>query len=272
MFSKALLAATYENGKVGKLTTEHEKAEYHRFKKEYLFKDKKIPRDVYASRLIQHFLIIQAIETKLKSLSGTARSEISAFFTISYLEQLWRTPAIERDLQQLEVNPAVIHKGSVAKSTQNYLKTLEKLPPRSLLAHFLLHIAGFMHGGSVISNYIRQSNCLTTYTIPANQYDFSLCLSPSNSSVLATYRNMMKQVDNIIVSEDEYEEILQQCKSIYATMTNIYDDLCKMHDHQLQRTVAVLGISLVILLYIIGIIADYLCSMEINATPGVGLG
>ncbi|WBV65619.1 hypothetical protein PGH44_14440 [Legionella pneumophila] len=39
MFSKALISATYKNGKPGQLTEEHEKAEHHRFKTDYLFKN-----------------------------------------------------------------------------------------------------------------------------------------------------------------------------------------------------------------------------------------
>ena len=55
MFSKALLEATYKNGRPGKPTEAHEQAEHHRFKTEFLFKNKAISKEIYASRLIQHF-------------------------------------------------------------------------------------------------------------------------------------------------------------------------------------------------------------------------
>lgn len=178
MFSKALISATYKNGKPGQLTEEHEKAEHHRFKTDYLFKNAEISKDLYASRLIQHFLIIKAIETKLQNLPKTEQSEISAFFALSYLEHLWRTPAIENDLRQLNINPDEIHKNEITKSTEHYLENIEKFTPKILLAHFLLHIAGFMHGGNIIrSKYIEPSNRLTTYQITANQYDFSAAIS-----------------------------------------------------------------------------------------------
>jgi hypothetical protein len=108
LYSKALLAATYKNGKPGVRTDEHEKAECHRFKTEYLFKNKKIPKDLYISRLIQHFLIIKAIEIQLQQLPKTTHSELSAFFTLSYLKELWRTPTIQDDLKQLGVNTETI--------------------------------------------------------------------------------------------------------------------------------------------------------------------
>ncbi|AMV12988.1 hypothetical protein ULM_02860 [Legionella pneumophila] len=85
MFSKALISATYKNGKPGQLTEEHEKAEHHRFKTEYLFKNAEIPKDLYASRLIQHFLIIKAIETKLQNLTKnrTVRNQRIFCFILS---------------------------------------------------------------------------------------------------------------------------------------------------------------------------------------------
>lgn len=81
MFSKALITATYKNGKPGQLTEEHEKAEHHRFKTEYLFKNAKIPKDLYASRLIQHFLIIKAIEKNYK-VCQKQNSQKSAHFLL----------------------------------------------------------------------------------------------------------------------------------------------------------------------------------------------
>lgn len=265
MFSKALISATYKNGKPGQLTEEHEKAEHHRFKTEYLFKNAKIPKEFYASRLIQHFFIIKAIETKLQSLSKTEQSEISAFFAISYLEHLWRSPAIENDLRQLNINPDEIDKDEITKTTENYLENIGKFTPKILLAHFLLHIAGFMHGGNIIrSKYIEPSNRLTSYQIAADQYDFSSAisfLSPGRHSPFAIYQDMMKQIDNIALTDDEYDEILEQCKGIYETMSNIYDDLCDMHAHHLKLptySLAAISVSLVALGLILKLLMDFL--------------
>ncbi len=72
MFSKALLTATYKKGRPGQLTEAHEKAEHHRFKTDYLFKNKKIVKALYVSRLIQHFLIIKTLENQLQRLAEPA--------------------------------------------------------------------------------------------------------------------------------------------------------------------------------------------------------
>ncbi len=230
-FSKALLAATYKNGVPGKRTEEHERAEFHRFKTDYLFKDAKIPKDLYVARLIQHFVIIQAIEAQLQNL--TDRTSISAFFALSYLGELWRTPRIHVDLIQLGVNPGQIDDREIAPTTKKYLEEIRQLPPKSLLSHFLTHVAGFMHGGNIIrKQYIEPSNNLTDYQISTKQYDFSSAgalLLEGRGSALAVYGDMMKRVDEITLEEDEYNEVLHQGKAVYATMTRIYDDLCDMH-------------------------------------------
>lgn len=240
MFSKTLMTATYKNGKPGQLTEEHEKAEHHRFKTEFLFKNTAIPKDLYVLRLIQHFLIIKAIETQLQQLPETTQSEISAFFALSYLGHLWRTPGMERDLRQLGIEPAAIQGHDIAKTTTSYLNDIKTLSSKTLLAHFLLHVVGFMHGGIIIQKkYIEPSNRLTSYQIPANQYDFSEAfpfLSEGRPSALGVFQDMMKQIDTIPLSTNEYEEALQQCKSIYETMSGIYDDLCDMHTHQPKST------------------------------------
>lgn len=277
MFSKALLTATYKNGRPSQRTDEHEKAEHHRFKTEYLFKTTKIPQDLYVARLIQHFLIIKAIETQLQNLSKTDKSEISAFFALSYLEHLWRTPGIENDLRQLGINPNEIHENETAKTTGKYLKNIEKLTPKVLLSHFLLHVAGFMHGGNIIrSKYIEPSNRLTSYQIPTNQYDFSSAasfLSTEKHSALDLYQDMMKQVDNITLDNEEYEEVFEQCKGIYETMTNIYDDLCDMHIHQPKLSgysLAVFSVSIIAiasLALILKLMTNFLNPMTNHLSP-----
>ncbi|MCE0722814.1 biliverdin-producing heme oxygenase [Legionella resiliens] len=271
MFSKALLTSTYKNGKPGQRTDAHERAEHHRFKTEYLFKNPKIPKDLYVSRLIQHFFIIKAIETQLQSLSGTNKAEINAFFSLSYLQQLWRTSAIEEDLRQLGVEPETIQEHMKARTTQSYLEKIETLKPKALLAHFLLHVAGFMHGGNIIqSKYINPSNRLTSYKIPANQYDFFPAASfLSTENPIALYGDMMKQVDKITLDEDEYRDIFEQCTGIYATMASIYDDLCDMHSLHPNRFVsslALLTVSMVAIAFIFKLMTDYLSPSQ-SFTP-----
>ncbi len=266
-YSKALLTATYKNGRPGgELTDEHRKAEHHSFKKDYLFKNPQIPRELYASRLIQHFLIIKAIETQLQNLSHQGKSEINAFFSLSYLHHLWRTPGIQRDLQQLGVNTDEINNHEIAKTTKSYLKDIEELTPKTLLAHFLLHTAGFMHGGNIIrSKYIEPSNHLTTYQISTHQYDFSSAaafLPTEKRSSLAVYQEMMKQVDTIDLEENEYEEILAQGKTVYETMNSIYDDLCNMHRQFPLYPLAVVSVGMVAIAFILKLLAEFSNPMD----------
>ncbi|STX39771.1 biliverdin-producing heme oxygenase [Legionella feeleii] len=275
MFSKALLNATYKNGKPGQFTAEHERAEHHHFKSEYLFKNKRIPKDLYASRLIQQFLLIKAIETKLQRLANADKIEISAFFALSYLGQLWRTPAMEEDLRQLGVNPDEISRDKITETTEKYLGDIEKLTPKTLLAHFLVHVAGFMHGGYIVqSKYINPSNRLTAYQIPAKQYDFSSSipfLSTGKRSSLGLYQDMMEHVDKIEINGDEYVEVFTQCKGIYATMASIYDNLCDMHAQQptlSTRSIAVFGASIFVLALVIKLLADFLNPMTNHISRG----
>lgn len=238
LFSEALLKATYKSGRPPHLTEEHKRAEHHPFKKDFLFKDKAIPKDLYASRLIQHYLIIKAIEDKLQCLSEDEQESINPFFALSYLDALWRTSGIEQDLEQMDVDLSQIQSGQIAGKTSDYLDDIKKLPPKSLLAHFILHVAGFMHGGRIIqSRYINPSNKLTTYQIPANQYDFSgaaSLLPDGKQTAIAVYHHMIAQMDTIEIDDEEYTELLAQCKGIYQTMSDIYDDLSVMHTHQPQ--------------------------------------
>ncbi len=257
-FSKALLAATYKNGMPGKRTEEHEQAEFHRFKTGYLFKDTKIPKDLYVARLIQHFVIIKAIETQLQN--TTDKTSISAFFTLSYLEELWRTPGMQADLIQLGVSPEQIDDSEIAPATKKYLEEIKQLPPKSLLTHFLTHVAGFMHGGTIIrKKYIEPSNRLTDYQISTKQYDFSSAgelLLKGRGSSLEVYGDMMKHVDEIALEEEEYNEILQQGKDVYATMVSIYDDLCDMHTHQSKLPdyfFAVVAVSMIAIAWVLNV-------------------
>jgi heme oxygenase (biliverdin-producing, ferredoxin) len=273
MFSKALMNATYKNGRPGQLTEEHEKAEHHRFKSDVLFKAPAIPKNIYASRLIQHFLIIKALETRLHQLPETAQAEISAFFALSYLEQLWRTPGIEEDLRQLGVSPDEIKEDEIAKTTNAYIQTIQTLSSKALLAHFLLHVAGFMHGGNIIQKkYIDPSNLLTSYQIPANQYDFSEIyplLTQGRASALNVYQNMIKQIDDITLNEDEYTELLEQCKSVYDIMSGIYDDLCDMHVQQpkaMANSPTGIVVGIIVIALILKILADLL-PMALGFSP-----
>ncbi|MDI1353208.1 MAG: biliverdin-producing heme oxygenase [bacterium] len=264
MFSKALLTSTYKNGKPGQRTEEHEKAEHHPFKTQFLFKNPKIPKNLYIVRLLQHFFIIQALETQLQNMPVSDKAKLNTFFTLSYLNQLWRTPAIEKDLHQLGANNDALNNELKSKTTQIYLNNIESLPPKILLAHFLLHVVGFMHGGAIIqSKYINPSNRLTAYQIPANQYDFSaatLFISPKKQAVLELYADMMKQVDEITLDDREYEEVVQQCLDIYTTMTQIYEDLCALHLSQSKRfspSALMIGISLGALAGVITLMSSY---------------
>ncbi|KTC64708.1 heme oxygenase (plasmid) [Legionella adelaidensis] len=278
MFTQALLNATYKDGRIGTLTAAHEKAEHHRFKKDYLFKNTKIPKDLYALRLIQHLLIIKAIESRLQRLRPDEQSDISAFFSLSYLTHLWRTPGMEKDLEQLEIDSTAIPASAITHSTQEYLKRIEKLPPKMLLAHFLVHVAGFMHGGNIIlSKYIAPSNRLTTYQIPTCQYDFSEALAhidERRKTPIAVYQDMMRQVDQIPLSSEEYQDILNQCTGIYDTMAAIYDDLCAMQLKQKKvgKVAALVVISIVALSVIIELLSGSLSegySLASYLKPGI---
>ncbi|QRN02591.1 heme oxygenase [Legionella sp. MW5194] len=258
-FTEALLAATYKNGKPsGALTDVHAKAEHHRFKKDYLFKDKAIPKGVYASRLIQHYLIIQSLEVHLQALSTEKESAVSAFFILSYLNELWRTPAIEKDLQQLGINPKDIRPSEVAPATTKYLEKIHNASPQALLTHFLVHVAGFMHGGNIILNkYIKPSNELTDYHISTHQYDFSAAftrLPEKSRSTLGLYQEMMTHLDTRQLSSTDYDEVVNEALCVYEAMTGIYDDLCEMHARQplvSSSAIAKVGVSLMVVAWVL---------------------
>ncbi|WED42693.1 biliverdin-producing heme oxygenase [Legionella cardiaca] len=258
LYSKALLAATYKDGKPGgQLTQKHREAEYHPFKTEHLFKNAVIPKDLYGARLIQQFLIIKALEKRLQGLSTQDKSEISAFFALTYLENLWRTAGMEKDLQQLDIDPNKISEGEKTKSTKKYLEDIEKLPPKLLLAHFLEHVAGFLHGGAIVkSKYILPSNQLTSYQITTHQYDFS----STGKSSMSLYKDIMDHVDKITLDEMEYEQIFKECGDIYLTMTNIYNDLCKMHIKQPKlpdSSLVGFTVSIFVLAVVLKLLANY---------------
>src|SRR5207244_2409221 len=149
------------------------------------------------------------------------------------LEELWRTSAIQDDLQKLIGENYAIADKEIAASTKNYLNEIQGFSPKILLTHFLLHVAGFMHGGGIIQRkYILPSNKLTEYQIATQQYDFSSLwtqLPTIKQSTLGVYQHMMTQIDSIPLDETEYQECLQQGQNVYETMASIYDDLCAMH-------------------------------------------
>lgn len=231
MFKKALLNATYKDGLPGTRTKEHEEAEFHKFKTDHLFKNKKISKDLYVARLIQQYKIIQILEIKLNNLMADEKSEISAFLTLNYLSSLWRTSFMQSDLTILGVNPKSIADSQIVEHTRLYLEQINTLSPKLLLAHFLLHVSGFMHGGNIIlSKYIKPSNELSAYNIPFGQYDFSAAMSAVEvNSPIAIFNRLMKDIEGISLSEAEQEEIINECKEVYVKMKEIYDDLLAMH-------------------------------------------
>lgn len=271
-YSAALLSATYKNGMPGKRTDAHEKAEFHRFKTEHLFNGPIIPKTLYAARLIQYLVILKAIETRLQNLSGEEKSSINAFFTLSYLEHLWRTPAIQNDLKQLRGQIDDIHESEIAATTKTYLTKINGLTPKALLAHFLVHVAGFMHGGNVIrSKYIKPSNDRTEHKISTEQYDFSSAAAAlpakAGSASLNVYADMMATADAISLSDEEYQDALDQGNTVYETMVGIYDDLCTMHTQQPKLTcssLAVMSVALVILAVVLNSMSNLLNTTQDN--------
>lgn len=258
MFTKnykdVLLNATYKKGKVGVLTQAHQRAEHHPFKTKHLFKETIIPKNLYVARLVQHFLIIQALEQQLLGLNEKEKAELDAFFTLSFLDQLWRTAAIQNDLEQLGIEVTEISDKEITKSTKKYLNEIQELQPKVLLTHYLLHVAGFMHGGNIIQKkYIAPSNKLTEYQIATQQYNFSslwVNLPQSKQSVMGLYGYIMSELDAIELSDSEYAECLQQGQSIYETMANIYDDLCTIHINHSKCTLiplSLIGVSMIAL-------------------------
>ncbi len=258
-FTDALLQATYKGGKPGRLTEAHRKAEHHRFKTERLFKNTAIPKDLYVSRLIQHYVIIKALEQQLQCLNPEAKHSLNAFFTLQYLSELWRTPAIVRDLQKLGVNAQEIVPSQIAKATLAYTARFKTMPPKALLAHYLTHIVGFMHGGNIIqSKYIDPSNRLTQHQIPSEQYDFSSVYpflhAYDKPNSFTVFRHMMIEVDkNELEEGEDFSTILSECESVYTAMSAIYDDLCDMHTLQPRFSTAKLvglGVGLSVLAYL----------------------
>jgi heme oxygenase len=247
MFTKALWNATYKKGLPPKLTKKYNEVENHRFGTDYLFKEIAIPKEPYVSRLIQYFFIIKEIETQLQCLPEDKKSQISAFFAFSYLNQIWRTSEIKKDLLQLGVNPDSIDENQIVQSTQDYVKKLKTLEPKQLLAHFLIHVGAFMRDGlSIKVEYINPSNKKTHYKIPTNLYDFSFPHTTSR----AVFDQMMKQVDGIELDEREYQEVFEQCKNIYETMNNVYNELCNLQDF--NKHLAIYIVKLMVLEFIIG--------------------
>ncbi|MCA0402728.1 MAG: biliverdin-producing heme oxygenase [Proteobacteria bacterium] len=249
MFTKALLAATYKDGNPSRgMTDAHMKAEHHRFKKEGLFKETIISQELYVARLVQQFVIIKEIEAQLKSLPPNSKNEIDSFFALSYINELWRTSGMEQDLKLLDEKNSSLDKQQIMPSTQNYLANIKKLTPKALLAHFLMHVAGFMHGGVTLQNkYLEPSNQLTklyesgAYEIPANQYDFSAAIKklPEIGGNQNLFRSMMTEVDKISLDVHEYDDVAKQCNEIFETMTAIYDDLCDKYLPQPKVNLAI---------------------------------
>lgn len=278
MFRTALFNATYKNGRPGTLTPEHEAAEHHAFKIHHLFKEKAIPKDVYVLRLIQHYIIINAMESQLKELSEHQRSELNPFFCLSYLSELWRADGIVRDMKALDVDPEHLDAQLIARSTRAYVQQLARLNPKELLAHYLLHISGFMHGGKILEKkYLEPSNALTSYQITSFQYDFSSItqgLERSGWSTMDVFNDLMNTVDRIELTNDELEALTIQCKSVYSTVSQIYDNLIqirqdRIHPKESGYTVNLQTLMLAFLLLISACLAAF-SSISKNSSPEQG--
>lgn len=269
LFKNALLAATYNEGKPGKkLTPMHEKAEHHRFKKEFLFKEPVIAKEYYLSRLIQHYLLIRAIENQLRSLSADQKTELNPFFTLNYLDQLWRTAGIEDDLRYLGMDVESIKIEQIAPTTTSYLNLLPTLNAKNLLAHFLFHLAGFMHGGGFIKLRIEKSNEIADFQIPSQQYDFSKAQEKvNNPHCFELFNLMMKQVNRIELSDQEYQDIIDQGNKVYELMSLIYDDLCLMHtnkDQSLCASLSVIGLGVSLMGFVFAAAANLVSTAEVR--------
>src|SRR5207237_6287355 len=118
-----------------------------------------------------------------------------------------------------------------ANKTKHYLKEIEEFPPKILLAHFLMHVAGFLHGGAIIKKtHIDPNNKLTFYKIPSAIYDFSSAMNALQiQSGPSLYANIMKEVDKIPLTVEEYRAVNKACVNSFTTMIGIYDELCKIY-------------------------------------------
>lgn len=283
-FYTSIANATYNNGKPGpkNLTKAHEDAEKNKFK-EALFGTEEtrivtpmiIPKKLYAARVIQQFAFIKALETQLQTLSSSDQPELKAFFALTYLQELWRTPAMKNDLRNLGVDPDNIPENSLTNTTKAYLEEIKTLSPEHLLYHFVVHIAGYMHGGNNILELIAPSNQLTRnlYTIPSEQYDFSsACNKISSRFSVKLFKNMMETFGDKEISEEKYKELFDQCTHIYKTTASIYNDLSDMYLRHPQQAAmlmypdhpqpsaylkfAAMGVCIIVLPFILNLLSD----------------
>lgn len=162
----------------------------------------------------------------------------------------------------------------VAPATVKYLGKIENASPLALLTHFMVHVAGFMHGGNIIlSKYIKPSNELTTYQISTHQYDFSAAfplLPEKKGSLMGLYEDMVVHLDaNLLLSPVDYDEVLNEARDVYEAMTTIYDDLCTMQIRKplvSPASIVTIGVSLIAVAWILKWLFDWM-NPVVNSLP-----
>jgi heme oxygenase len=226
--SEVLLYATYTNGEVAQsnLTDPHKSAEHHPYKTQYLFiQGKKIPKNLYTARLIQHYLIFEALEANLAKYAND--SSVAVFFQLNFVKELSRTQGIADDLKKLGIDSEKLNPSRVASTTQRYVQHIGKLNAQELLIHYSVQVAGLMFGGPIVkSKYFDKSNKLPGYTLPVGEYDFSKALAVAEQdNVNQLFNKLDAALKEIAVTDEESERLLAQGLSAYSFMAEIYDDL-----------------------------------------------
>lgn len=230
--AELLLHATYQDGVVlpSRLTEPHARAEKHPYKTQHLFrKGKKIPRNLYVARLIEHYAILKALENKLKQCRENA--DIAPFFALNFSRELARTPVISNDLEQLGVRADRLSLENASAATRRYIGHVSELKEaKAILVHYALHIAGLMHGGRIIQNeFFNPSNRLPGYQIPNQEYDFSAANRAAgllaNAPATQLFGQMSKGLEGIKINEQESQSLLGEGLLLYSAMAELYDDL-----------------------------------------------
>ena len=226
--SEVLLHATYKNGQASQsnLTDPHKCAEHHPYKTQYLFiQGKKIPRNLYTARLIQHYLIFKTLEQNLAKYANDP--SIAAFLQLNFAEELSRTQGVADDLKKLGINPEKINANKAILATQRYVQHIGKLNAQELLIHYSVHVARLMFGGPIIkSKYFSASDQLPGYQIPTSEYEFSAALAAAQLGNVAQLFNELDAALKKITSEEaDSKKLLAEGLSAYSFMAEIYSDL-----------------------------------------------